>query len=70
MDENYNCETCDFEDCHDCGRVFFNDGYRLASQEIIEYLKPNMDIGYADNLITITLDKRDWEVQLKKWGAI
>ncbi len=71
MDDIYNCETCDWdeENCHGCGKHTFNDGVSQGTREFYDYLKPNMDIGYADGLVTITLDKIDWEMQLKKWGV-
>lgn len=45
-------------------------GRRIGLQEFYGYIRPFIDVGYADNIVTITLDKRDWEVQLKKWGFL
>jgi hypothetical protein len=70
MEEIYNCDTCEYEDCHDCGRHSFDDGRLVGRQEFFDFLEPHKDIGYADNLITITLDKRVFEVQMRIWGLL
>lgn len=65
MEEIYNCDTCEYEDCHDCGRHSFDDGRLVGRQEFYDFIKYWLD--EEDNLTKITIDKRVWAVQMKMW---
>ena len=48
--------------------IFYAEGHKAGIREVVEWLQPQLDIGYADNLITIGLDRSEWNTKLKAWG--
>lgn len=63
MDNNYNCDTCSFERCNDCGKHIFYDGVRQGRQQVINWIETH-NVILASGLLK---DNTSWKTMIDRW---